>query len=925
MAAADGPLNVVALVSGGKDSFYSILHCLANGHRVVALANLHPPASAANASSATASTTTSRADAAHAPGPGGQAVTSTGTGITRISPGAEAVPRQQQQQHEHDPSSDTRANTNGTDESKEDEDGEEEEEETDLNSFMYQTVGHQVIPLYARATGLPLFRRPILGTAVDHGVSYRNPDDNDDGHHRHQEGDETESLVPLLRAVLDAHPDVNALCTGAILSTYQRTRVESVALRLGLVPLAYLWQFPELPLSSSSSSSIATTTATSLSYSSPSSSSAAPQAGDKDRDGAQLLRDMAAAGLEARAVKVASAGLGEEFLWENVASEAGVSRIRRALRRFGGGGGEGGGSGSGSRGAVLGEGGEFETLVVDGPSALFKGRIVVRDSDRRVVREGGGSAWLSIREATVEMKHDIDTASQTSVRVPGLLDSKFDTILELLKSNVDALGYEHPSLSQTSSSLLPRLKPIDSDSTCQDWYFVGGSGSTVDRQTESIVSQIRERLQKQSLSEAAITNSIIVLRRMADFPTINKLYGALFKEPNPPARVTISCGELLPAGCDITILLHVQLRTKQGDRRGLHVQSRSYWAPANIGPYSQAIAYPVLPSEDPSSDSDSPLAVSIAGQIPLLPASMTLPPSTPGGRIDELQIVLALQHLWRVGAEMQVRWWSSAVAYFARPPGSSFGSPQVRRSAGLVAAAWKAAHSRPLAIAEEEAGPDLWDRKYNPMYMTYGDSDDAAEPSLPDWGVLKDFDVDADDEEEMQKRPVPFVLSAEVEELPRSAGVEWHAHLGFANVRSGSVRLLSETGASGGLPGDPDLHHVVVEQPNGDAFVQSLAVYRKVEMTSSRCSFVEAVDGATLAVRKSLATLLMGAPSQPKVEDTIVRAQLSYVDKERIDIPEDVADYSGKGAIIVCGSLWDSQTRGLDMVSIFETRWGKVR
>ncbi len=39
----DDGLRVIALVSGGKDSFYSLLHCMANGHRVVALANLHPP------------------------------------------------------------------------------------------------------------------------------------------------------------------------------------------------------------------------------------------------------------------------------------------------------------------------------------------------------------------------------------------------------------------------------------------------------------------------------------------------------------------------------------------------------------------------------------------------------------------------------------------------------------------------------------------------------------------------------------------------------------------------------------------------------------------------------------------------------------------------------------------------------------------
>src|SRR5271168_2079464 len=36
------PLNVIALISGGKDSLYSILHCIHHGHNVVALANLYP-------------------------------------------------------------------------------------------------------------------------------------------------------------------------------------------------------------------------------------------------------------------------------------------------------------------------------------------------------------------------------------------------------------------------------------------------------------------------------------------------------------------------------------------------------------------------------------------------------------------------------------------------------------------------------------------------------------------------------------------------------------------------------------------------------------------------------------------------------------------------------------------------------------------
>ena len=35
-------LKVVAIVSGGKDSCYSMIQCVAKGHEIVALANLRP-------------------------------------------------------------------------------------------------------------------------------------------------------------------------------------------------------------------------------------------------------------------------------------------------------------------------------------------------------------------------------------------------------------------------------------------------------------------------------------------------------------------------------------------------------------------------------------------------------------------------------------------------------------------------------------------------------------------------------------------------------------------------------------------------------------------------------------------------------------------------------------------------------------------
>jgi diphthine-ammonia ligase len=35
-------MKVVALLSGGKDSCFNMMHCIANGHEIVALATLTP-------------------------------------------------------------------------------------------------------------------------------------------------------------------------------------------------------------------------------------------------------------------------------------------------------------------------------------------------------------------------------------------------------------------------------------------------------------------------------------------------------------------------------------------------------------------------------------------------------------------------------------------------------------------------------------------------------------------------------------------------------------------------------------------------------------------------------------------------------------------------------------------------------------------
>ncbi len=514
-------------------------------------------------------------------------------------------------------------------------------------------------------------------------------------------------MIPLLLAVKKAHPEADAVCAGAILSTYQRTRVESVATRLGLVPLAYLWKFPVL----AEPRLLGTST--------------------QEADGAQLLRDLSSAGVEARIIKVASGGLDEGFLWENVASPAGIERVKRATRRFG----------SAGEGAVLGEGGEFETLVVDGPPSLFGAKIAIAAEDRRIIREGGGSAWLQVRKASIVPKpvagDDASDGQVGGVRVPDLLDERFDMVLsEIAASEMGRT--DSGTADQQGLDLLPSqsgrtLREADGK-LCQ-WCVVGDVGcrSSIEEETSSLVSNIRDRLSHQALSPLNIISSIIVLRHMSDFPTINKIYGSLFSHPNPPARVTVSCGDQLPAGLNIAIFLSVLTGLQKNARQGLHVQSRSYWAPANIGPYSQAITLPIsclFPNGSCDDTTSGPRIVSIAGQIPLVPATMDLPMEpAPFG----LQLVLSLQHLWRIGIEMKVQWWSSVVAYVprARAPSSSIGE-----QARLAARAWRAAHVWSATEPDTDVeGPDLWDRKYDSRYISLAGGQ-KPDPKLPDWPAL---------------------------------------------------------------------------------------------------------------------------------------------------------------------------------------------
>ncbi|THW05090.1 adenine nucleotide alpha hydrolases-like protein [Aureobasidium pullulans] len=613
-------LKVVALISGGKDSFFSILHCHANGHEVVALANLHPPA----------------------------------------------------------------------------QDGERSE---DIDSYMYQTIGHTVIPLYEQALGLPLYRQEILGGAVDQNKSYASPDA------QKGEQDETESLVPLLRKVMAEHSEVNAVSTGAILSDYQRTRVESVAIRLGLVPLSYLWQYPFLPPYAETS----------------------------------LLDDMAAAGQDARIIKVASGGLDDSFLWENVASFRTKTRLVRAMERFG----------IIGDGAALGEGGEFETLAVDGPWPLWKNSIQIEDEDRLVVTGEAGAASLKIKTASLVPKEPSSDFSYEQLRKPTTLDDKFATLGSQIddttehKSTSDELAVETEALSTTSGWTIQKTDTSTIISNAM------AEGATAGEQMSNIMTRLTK---DHNIKPSSIAFTTILLRDMSTFGSVNQAYGSHFTTPNPPARVTIACGSSLPKNTHVSLSAIILNDEVASQKQGLHVQSRSYWAPANIGPYSQAI---VMPSPAPSS---LPQQIHIAGQIPLHAPTMKFPTQgnlTPAKHFTT-QAILALQHLWRIGQIMYVSDFLGAVAFISA---SSPVSASSRVNTAIKA--WNLAHEKPAVDDqdedEESADIDLWDRVHGQQFG----NGSAATTSTQ----RKDIGAKGEG--------VPPCFVAEVESLPRDAPVEW--------------------------------------------------------------------------------------------------------------------------------------------------------
>lgn len=277
---------------------------------------------------------------------------------------------------------------------------------------------------------------------------------------------------------------------------------------------------------------------------------------------------------------------------------------------------------------MCGEGGEYESLTIDSP--MFKKRIVIdevepvlhSDNDFAVV------AYLRIKQATLEDKEP----AEFDLTIPPLLDEKFEDMLNALRE-VQPLHATSCTLPITSTPVDDNLGP--SSFARGNWVSVGnihltphqGEDVSLEAETLKCFELLQEQLRHHGLDLSHVSNINVSLSSMGDFGSFNAVYSSHFGT-SPPARACVSVD--LPAPTRVRLDCVANRNVQPPARQALHVQGLSYWAPANIGPYSQAILV-----DD---------RIFVSGQIGLEPPTLTLPsPSS-----LPLELTLSAQHADRV-------------------------------------------------------------------------------------------------------------------------------------------------------------------------------------------------------------------------------------------------------------------------------------
>ena len=449
-------------------------------------------------------------------------------------------------------------------------------------SYMYQTAASSTVQTLVQdclQVEFLLYQR--TGKSINTGLVYEAT----------SEQDEVEDLFLALQMAKERFENLEGVCSGAILSTYQRVRIENVCSRLGLTSLSYLWRL-------------------------------LPQK--------ELLQRMLQDGIEAVLVKTACPpGLLPRrhlnktlrFLWD-------TGLLQRLHERY--------------QFHVCGEGGEYESLVLDSP--IHKKKLVLDDVEI-VEAEEDGVGELSILRCHAQEKDESDIPVLESLKQSfgGPRISKSapsdqkpthnSTNGSKLNDTPSVVSLPHVHLATGGLLHVSEiLAPVASNAVPMSTVSKTEVEASVEEARE-IFSILNATLQSHGATARDILFVHLYLSEISHFGTINTHYRDFFGVVLPPSRSCVAVGKMLPGGRRVLLDCMVQLGS--GDyvrsvtnstnsytkaaldtktsklREVLHVQSISHWAPVCVGPYSQ------------TNTLRSALHF-LAGQIGLLPSTMTL-------------------------------------------------------------------------------------------------------------------------------------------------------------------------------------------------------------------------------------------------------------------------------------------------------------
>lgn len=494
----------------------------------------------------------------------------------------------------------------------------------DMDSWCFQTVGHGVIEAVAECLELPLFRVKIRGGLVNSQLAYSESKD-----------DEVEDMYELLLKAKTAMPDIQAVGCGAILSTYQRTRVENVCQRLGLTSLAYLWQ----------------------------------------RDQVELLQEMVDSGMEAIIIKVAAMGLSPSTHLGKTIKELAPFLID-AQKKFGC--------------NPCGEGGEYESFTLDCP--LYKKKIVLQKTELcgdlvtkiapvgnlllrewRVVEKEYSSSeekkniYLALRQQFLQEKEQQQTSLISSSTLENLSavsererEFCFDLRKKLEQRERSSMKVVHARAANVSGELVfvasCSLASTENNNEKEDAEEDIGDAVTTE------LHRLLKELQRENMGLEHMFYSQLMLKDLSHFGIANFAYSKVLPQKNSPSRTCIEYASSFSSSP--SVLADCFAYRDVSKREVLHVQSISKWAPACIGPYSQVSQFGGL--------------LFLAGQIGLDPPSMTL---VQNSKAQALQTQYNCEQVLKARNSSLAQ--SLMLCVFTTPGHANLG-PQLAKSCGLA-------------------------------------------------------------------------------------------------------------------------------------------------------------------------------------------------------------------------------------------------